>query len=59
MVAIIIPGRSLGKTRSEQQKNLERTGWSAGLSKAQMDKCKYLEKTKGKRWYSQQEIDNV
>jgi hypothetical protein len=59
MPAIIIPGRFLGKTRSEHQRNLKKEGWSAGLSGEQLDKCEYLERTKGKRWYRQEDIDKV
>ena len=59
MANIIIPGRSLGKTRSEHQENLLKEGWSAGISKEQLDKCKYLEKRYGKRYYKQNEINQV
>lgn len=59
MPNIIIPGRFLGKCRSEHQKNLQKEGWSAGLSGEQIEKCKYLEKTQGKRYYRQNEIDKV
>ena len=60
MANVIIPGRSLGKTRSEQARNLEKSGWgNAGLSREGMDKCKYLEKKYGKRFYRQTDIDGV
>ena len=59
MSNILILGKSLGKTRTEHQKNLEKDGWSAGLSREQVDKCKYLEKTNGKRWYRQEDINKV
>ena len=50
---------NLGKTRSEQQRNLKKEGWSAGLSLEQEDKCRYLEKKFGKRWYRQEDINKV
>lgn len=59
MTAIIIPGKSLGKTRTEHQRNLLKEGWSAGLSGEQFEKCKYLEKKIGKKWYKQNEIDGM
>lgn len=34
----------LGKTRYEQQKNLVKEGWSAGLSGEQMERLKFEEK---------------
>lgn len=61
MANIIIPGKNrLGKTRSEQARNMQREGWgSAGLSGEFIDKARYLEKHQGKRFYRQTEIDNV
>jgi hypothetical protein len=52
--------RRLGNTRSEQHENMAKDGWhGAGLTPEQVDKCKYLEKKKGKKWYSIREIDEV
>lgn len=44
MANIIIrkPG-SFGRTRSEQEKNLQKEGWYS-LTEEQIDKCKHLEK---------------
>lgn len=44
MANIIIPKRkSIGKTRSEQEKNLNSEGWFS-LNEEQIDKCRHLEK---------------
>lgn len=60
MANIIVPRlQSFGRTRYEQAKNLQREGWGTGLTPEQMDKCKYLEKKRGKRWYRQIDIDHV
>ena len=63
MTLIKIAGKNsphLGRTRSEQAKNLMSDGWgNTGLSLEQLDKCKYLEKKTGKRYLTQPEIDRV
>ena len=63
MVLIKVAGKNsnhLGKTRSEQAKNLQKDGWGpAGLSPEQADKCRFLERKHGKRYYTQPEIDKV
>jgi len=61
-VIIINPNKKcrLGKTRSEQAKNMAREGWgSAGLSGEGIDKCKFLEKKVGKLFFRQTDIDGV
>ena len=45
MANIIIPhGKSLGKTRSEQEENMKNEGWGRTLTDEQLDKCKFAEK---------------
>ena len=48
----------IGKTRSEQEKNL-RKEWGSTLSDEQLDKCKYLEKKGIKRFPNQADIAKV
>ena len=54
------PGR-MGRTRSEQQENLKKEGWSAGLSAEQEDKCRYLERKLGikDRFLKLNDLDKV
>ena len=45
MPNIIIKGKTkLGRTRSEQEKNLRKEGWGVSLSNEQLDKSKFLER---------------
>ena len=45
MANIIIPrSKRLGKTRSEQEKNLKNEGWGRTLTDEQLDKCAFAEK---------------
>lgn len=54
-------GATLGKTRSEQEKNLRKAGWGKGLTDEQLDKAKYLEKKIGQKhsFLPQPVIDGV
>lgn len=52
--------QSIGKTRSEQARNLQKEGWgTAGLTPEQLDKCRYLDKKGSKKWFNQRSIDGV
>ena len=45
MANIIIPGKKIGKTRSEQTEIIQNEwGGHGGLSEESLDKCKFLEK---------------
>ena len=45
MANIIIPGKRIGKNRSEQTEILKKEwGGHGGLSEEQLDKCKFLER---------------
>ena len=44
MANIIIKGKSAGKTRSEQERNLRSSGFGSTITNEQLDKCKFLEK---------------
>ena len=46
----IITKKTLGKTRSEQEKNLRKEGWGKSLTDEQLSKCKYLEKKTGMKY---------
>lgn len=56
--------KTLGRTRSEQEKNLNKDGWYS-LSEEKLDKCKYAEKRARKElgssenFMSQMVIDRV
>jgi len=66
MANIIIPGRAgrFGRTRSEQEKNLNKEGWYS-LTEEKLDKCKYAEKRvrdklgSSENFLSQTDIDKV
>ena len=62
MANIIIKDKPyrLGKTRSEQEKNLRKDGM-ATLTDEQLDKCKHLEKKTGYRrsFFDKSEINKI
>jgi hypothetical protein len=51
--------RLMGDTRSEQQKNMEKGGWSAGMTGEQAERSAYLEKKLGLRWMPAVMLDNA
>jgi hypothetical protein len=52
MANIIIKGRTkLGRTRSEQEKNL-RKDWGPTMSEGQLERTEYLERKAKKEWNS-------
>lgn len=61
-IEIIIKNKPyrLGKTRSEQEKNLRKEGMVT-ITDEQLDKCKYLERKSGfsRSFFDQSEIDKI
>jgi len=54
---IIIKGKSrFGKSRSEIESNLRKEWGGANLTPEQIDKCKFLEKRTGAKWFDSELI---
>jgi hypothetical protein len=58
---IIIKGKNcrLGKTRSEIETNLRKEWGSSSLNQVQIDKCKFLEKRTGGKWFDSEIVDSA
>ena len=50
--------QNLGKTRSEQEENIRKDGLQ-GMSDEHLDKCKFLEKKYGPRFWSEREMNRI
>jgi len=50
--------QNLGKTRSEQEENIRKEGLQ-GMSDEHFDKCKYLDKKYGPRFWSERELNRI
>lgn len=57
MLIITSKSRSLGKTRSEQETNLQKDGWYS-LTGEQLDKCRHVEKKMRDRFGSRENFVN-
>ena len=61
MANIILPKRTkTGSLRSDHVRKMKyEWGVNGGLNGEQLDKCKFLEKRKGKKYWRQADIDKV